>query len=348
MSEYAELLREQGARLFEREASRAGGADANEAEIPGSLWDAIEAAGLCDVMVAEEAGGAGAGLVEALVLARLAGAHAAPVPLVETILVRWMLASLGRRAPTGPASLAILRNPEGRQVALPGVPWGRAAATLIAFVPAGDGWEMRALDPRRAEIDRNTNLAGEPRDLLRFDARAFAEAATTLVDPELMPGGPLALLALFRAAQMTGAMASALDIAVRYAGERVQFGRPISRFQAVQQIIAAMAGDIAASTCATDAAALAPPDAMEIMISAAKARTGEAAGRVAAGAHQVLGAMGYTREHRLHRYTRRLWAWRDEAGNEVHWQENLFRLIAQTGTDPWHVLAPLGAETAVN
>ena len=65
----------------------------------------------------------------------------------------------------------------------------------------------------------------------------------------------------------------------------------------------------------------------------AKSRTGEAAGKGAEIAHQVHGAMGYTREHNLHYSTRRLWSWRDEFGNETHWQSRLGRSIAAQGAD---------------
>ncbi|MCC6008973.1 MAG: acyl-CoA dehydrogenase family protein [Rhodobacteraceae bacterium] len=344
MSDIADLLREQAARLFEREIGRSGRSDVGEAEIPTALWQAIDAAGLCDVMVPEHADGAGAGLPEALVLARLTGAHAAPVPLVETALARWIAQGHGLPIASGAASLAIAGPESAGGLAITGIPWGRAVGTVIGFVEGPEGWNILAVDPARAAIERAGNLAGEPRDTLRLDAGALADTVRAPLDPALLPAGPLALLALFRAAQMSGAMATALGMATRYASDRVQFGRPIGRFQAIQQMLAAMAGEAAASACATDAAGLAGPDNAEIMMAAAKARSSEAAGHVAAGAHQVLGAIGYTREHDLHRYTRRLWAWRDEAGNEAYWQSRLFRLVAQRGPDLWTALAPVSRD----
>ncbi len=59
----------------------------------------------------------------------------------------------------------------------------------------------------------------------------------------------------------------------------------------------------------------------------AKARVGEAAGKVAEVCHQVHGAMGFTQEHPLHFATRRLWSWRDEFGHETFWQERIGRLV---------------------
>ena len=58
-------------------------------------------------------------------------------------------------------------------------------------------------------------------------------------------------------------------------------------------------------------------------------RVGEAAGTGAAIAHQVHGAMGFTYEHTLHHATRRLWAWREEFGNETYWAMRLGRMVAE-------------------
>jgi acyl-CoA dehydrogenase len=68
-------------------------------------------------------------------------------------------------------------------------------------------------------------------------------------------------------------------------------------------------------------------------IAVAKARVGEAAGTVAAIGHQVHAAMGFTREHTLQYRTRRLWSWRDEFGNETHWQRQLGELAVEHGGD---------------
>ena len=66
---------------------------------------------------------------------------------------------------------------------------------------------------------------------------------------------------------------------------------------------------------------------------AAKARVGEAAGCAVEIAHQVHGAMGFTHEHSLHQFTRRLMAWRDEHGRESQWQQRLGENIVAKGAD---------------
>ena len=66
-------------------------------------------------------------------------------------------------------------------------------------------------------------------------------------------------------------------------------------------------------------------------VASAKVRVGEAAGAGAAIAHQLHGAIGFTAEHALQRYTRRLWSWRDDFGAESHWAEELGRAVAAAG-----------------
>ena len=149
-----------------------------------------------------------------------------------------------------------------------------------------------------------------------------------------------------RAMQMAGALEAILDLSVAYANERVAFGRPIGKFQAVQQSLARLAGEVAAAVAAAGSAADAIAavarfdEGVFLEAASAKIRVGEAAGEGAAIAHQVLGAIGFTQEHVLHRYTRRLWAWRDDFGNESVWAVKLGHLVAAKGADAlWPMLA---------
>jgi acyl-CoA dehydrogenase len=189
------------------------------------------------------------------------------------------------------------------------------------------------LDPGAVEITEGTNLAEEPRDTVTVDGPAAAVVAA--------PEGAAAELrlraALGRGQLLAGAARGALAAAVRYAGERVQFGRPIGRFQAVQQQLALAAGEVAAASAAASAAARVAADAgfaapsTRLAVAAAKSRTGEAAGAVARIAHQVHGAIGFTREHDLRLWTTRLWAWREEDGSDAEWNRELGRTVLAAG-----------------
>nr|NIR99282.1 acyl-CoA dehydrogenase [Gammaproteobacteria bacterium] len=211
------------------------------------------------------------------------------------------------------------------------VPWGRRADAVIALDPAGG--PPSVLEVTQVD-DMGSNLAGEARDVL-----ALAEAAP-LGSNE--PG--LELMALARVAQMAGALERILELTLQYANEREQFGRPIARFQAIQHNLAVMAAEVAAAVRIADAAVDAlGGERFEFEVAAAKARVGEAAGVCAESAHQVHGAMGFTHEHQLHHFTRRVWAWREEFGNEVYWRRRLGGHIAGLGADSvWDFLATRG------
>jgi alkylation response protein AidB-like acyl-CoA dehydrogenase len=145
--------------------------------------------------------------------------------------------------------------------------------------------------------------------------------------------------ALLRAQQMAGALERILEISLDYARNRVQFGRPIARFQAVQQELARLAGECAAAAAAAGAGASALARhglAHEIAAraaAAAKIRVGQAAGAGAAIAHQVHGAMGFSQEYVLQRYTRQLWSWRDDFGAETEWAQWLGQRVCAAGAE---------------
>ena len=146
--------------------------------------------------------------------------------------------------------------------------------------------------------------------------------------------------------QIAGALESMLDISVRYSNERVAFEKKISKFQAVQHNLAKLAGEsaaaLAAATSAADAIANSTSfdDAFFLEAASAKIRCSEAAEKGAAIAHQVHGAIGFTIEHILHRYSLRALAWRDDFGSESYWAVELGKLVADRGADElWPLVA---------
>ena len=135
-------------------------------------------------------------------------------------------------------------------------------------------------------------------------------------------------------AQIAGALDAALALSVDHANTRVQFGKPLTKLQAVQQALAVFAAEVAAADVAGQAAAQALDrgDAA-FEIAAAKLRANLAAVSGAAIAHQVHGAIGFTRNHPLHRFTVRLSDWAATAGNTRYWSERLGQLVCATGPD---------------
>ena len=311
--ETTRLIEQTADDLFAAESAGARAALA-EGSWPEQLWQTFAETGLAQAALPEEA--EGAGLAAGLAVLRAAGRHAAPIPAAETMVGALLCHAAGIEAPDGPLSVHALPDGAGAgaTAALPRVPWARFVSAVV-FAAPGEG--LASCKP--VDISEGANLAGEPRD----DVTLAGPPDCFVALPPEVDG--FALMALSRAAQLRGAMEHVLPMSVGYAHDRVQFGRPLARFQAIQHYLAEIAGEAAASGAAIDAAAeVGTPFAF----AAAKARASQAAGTVARLAHQVHGAIGYTAEHDLHIWTKRLWAWRDEYGNEAHW---------------WQVL---GAETA--
>ncbi|HEX6489349.1 MAG TPA: acyl-CoA dehydrogenase family protein [Candidatus Dormibacteraeota bacterium] len=139
-------------------------------------------------------------------------------------------------------------------------------------------------------------------------------------------------LALLRAIQMAATLERVRDLTVEYTKERQQFGQPLHRFQAVQMQLATLAGLAALARASADEA-VADPTAERVAV--AKVMCGRAATEGAALAHQVHGAIGFTYEHQLHRFTTLLWRWRDEGGSEAEWSAALGTLISERPDQLW-------------
>ena len=143
-----------------------------------------------------------------------------------------------------------------------------------------------------------------------------------------------ALMAFARTVQIAGALDAALALSVGYVNERRQFGRPLGKFQAVQQALAGFAGEAAAANCAAVGAAQAlDRDDAAFEIAAAKLRANRAVEIGTTVAHQVHGAIGFTQEYGLHPLTRRLWQWRSEFGNDAYWSRELGSKVVAAGAE---------------
>lgn len=330
MSETGDMLIEATTRLFEEKIDEAAARRARAGEWLAEAWAAVEGMGLPLALVPEDAGGFGIPAREALALVRLVGRFAAPLPIAETMLANSALAAAGLPLAEGPAAFvpaaASLTIADGRLSGTAArVPWGRVARTLVVevdgtIVRLGSGWNV---------AEEGSNLAAMPRDTLAIDAGA--DAAGVLYGP-----GLLLRAAAIRALQIAGALETLLDLTVAHVNERVQFGRPLAKFQAVQHELAKVAGEVAAASAAADMAADAlagPAEAALVPIAAARVRTGEAAGVAVGICHQLHGAIGFTAEHRLHLFTTALWGWRDEYGGQPHWSRIVGDAAFAAGAD---------------
>ncbi len=335
MSETANLIREAAHRLLAQHVTNDLLHRAEGGEWPDALWDAVEEAGFLDTLADRDASAAERATNTAVLL-RAAARHLAPIPLGETIVVRAYLTARGVKVPRGPLSFGVLEghtHTHGDHAHLEGkasrVAFARHASNVL--LAAADGEEGVLIAARRGKPAHGVNIAGEPRDDMTFGDTAGA-TVPGLNGDDLMCAG-----AALRSIAIAGVLERVLLQTVEYARTRVQFGKPIASFQAIQQQLAVLAGHTAAAGLAAEAAIadLESPEALRRSAAVAKTRCGEAAGAAASIAHQVHGAIGITKEHSLHFATRRLWSWRAEFGAESYWAEKLGRAAARAGADAY-------------
>jgi acyl-CoA dehydrogenase len=298
---------------------------------PASQWAAIEESGFSIASAPEDLGGTGSSWDDLYVVVRACGRFAVPAPLPEALLANWLLGRAGLAAVDGALTFGALSSLaiEGGRASgeLVEVPWGRHAFHVVAL--AGSTVVLlRTGDASTPSL--RLNIANEPRDTLHF---ANAEIVASAPLPSGMPADVLLLGgAMLRSAQIAGALQAVLEMTVRYAGERSQFGRPIAGFQAIQHKLAVLAEQTACAMVASEAAfAESGQQLARMRVMAAKVCASEAAGIAAETAHAVHGAIGITREHALHLLTQRLWSWRSEFGSATHWAQELGRQACKGG-----------------
>lgn len=262
------------------------------------LWAEIAESGFLDALVAEGQGGAGLSLAEVEPLFEALGAHAVPLPVGETMIARALLSRAGIAVPDGPVALA------SSTVQAP------PCLSLAMHVLIDDGEGLRLTD-------------------------AAGKMPGTSVPRPVSGLRPLA--AILRAAQIAGAAGRLLETTVAYANERVQFGKPIGRQQALQQGLAVMAEDAIAARIAARLGCAGGIDLSVEAAATAKSVASAVAARVATTAHAVHGAIGISGECDLQLLTRRLHEWRLADGSEGYWNAHLGRrrLDARAGSVDW-------------
>ncbi len=313
--------------------------NAEAGEWQAQLFGVLDQAGFARAMASEEFGGVGASWSDVFPIVFACGRHALPLALPESLAACWMLDNSGMQIPDGTLGIAqassgtaLSRQGGGwrLQGTLSGTPWGRAVDFVLTHV-RHDGVDRLVLLNREAAIViPDQNIAREARDRLEFNN---AEVYALVPMPDAFPFDPIQTYgALVRSAQIAGAMDRIVNLCVQYANDRIQFGKPIGKFQAIQQQLAVLAADAASVTTAAEFAfAMAAQGEPAFATACAKIRAGEAAGKAAAIAHAVHGAIGFTYEHTLHYLTRRLWSWRSEFGTHAYWADKLGREVCAAG-----------------
>jgi acyl-CoA dehydrogenase len=313
------ILREQGT-----PAVRASEEGASNQE----MADAIAQAGFHELLAPEDLGGGGASWRDFFEVVALCGAYAAPLPLAQTLASRAMVRE-PQRLPAGLITFApnCEGGPDGSLQAWH-VPMARVASHVIAA--AGNTLVLlQVADAHQLPSGIHGSLSAS----LRWKAGSGEPLASPLTTEHFQ-----ALGALLHAGLLAGAMKRAFDLTIGYANERIQFGKAIGKFQAIQHQLSIMAEHVAAARMAAESAFAAGDPLPSVSACAlAKARTSEAAQLVASIAHAVHGAIGVTEEYDLQLYTRRLHEWRMAHGSETYWHrvigESLLASMQRSSVD---------------
>ncbi len=306
-----------------------------EGVFASELWQALTETGLTTASIASEAGGAGGDVGDSLLVIREAARYCAPVPLSEHFIAATLLAeqgaSIGADATTVASGNFHLKGDNHLTGIAEAVAFARWCGQVVLVATSEAGLKLCRLSLDDARIEPESNIAGEPRDRVSIDTVIRVDdifEANETVNEQLQLLG-----AATRSMMMAGALDSILEMSVQYSLERSQFGRPISKFQAIQQQLAVLAGQVSASMMASHAIWMSFAEQNSMDIAIGKARIGESVSACTEIAHQVHGAMGFTREHSLNHRTRRLWCWREEYGNERVWQARIGQHFIAGGAD---------------
>jgi alkylation response protein AidB-like acyl-CoA dehydrogenase len=358
LTETQELFRSSAREFLEaRESIALARKSHSDPDAHKALWREVSALGWPGLIVEDQYGGSGLGFDDLCILLEECSAALMPGPLFETtVLGASMLGdsnsdelknALLPKIADGTATLTLAHlEAAGRwdngvtTVAEPGnsgrwritgekrfVPAGAIASHLVISATSPGGDVMLFVLPVDAD-----GIKVKPMRLASGEAYASVELHGVEAGEDALLGHPsdsgrivsdtLSLAAAARSSQMAGAAGAVVRRTTKYVSGRKQFGRPIGSFQAIQHRLADMATMVRGSRHLARAAAwrITSGEDSTIAVARAKSFASEHLPGVCWAAHQSHGAIGFTWEHDLHLYTRRVLSWRAEYGDSRYWR----------------------------
>lgn len=340
MNEIVGMLVDSINRLLDLDTARQANAESELGRRPDRLWDALDGLGIAHMMLVEDNGGAGCGWPDFCEVVIALARGGAPTALAEEIAARALAERFDLPQPDG---LMVFAMPETALTlsdnnvsgTLRRVAWGRHARSVLTIARAGQTIVPVLVETEPSQWQCGENPALDHCDDCRFDQVA-ASIGRWQEDPRRMAAN---VGALMRSAQIAGAGERALELCLSYAKDRRQFGRPIAGFQAIQQQLAVLAEEIcAAGVAVRSAGAALDGESGPAWVAAAKIRTADAARIASSIAHQIHGAIGFTREHHLRFFTRRMIAWRNEFGSAEQWAGQLWHQLNKHDGALWDAI----------
>lgn len=332
-----EFINDAAQKLFSNEVDKALIGQVEKGSFAQALWEQSLESGFIHLFCTEADGGIEATWEDAYPVFYHLGYRQVPLPIAETAIARLILSAARQNLETD-RPICIASSSQAKiffdsQSLLSGeickVQWAQHAQWCLVTLETGQ-LALFELSANGVSTIAGVDTSNMPSDrLVLSNVRPHAVLSnpfSNLQDPIQTFG------AAARAVMIVGALEFALDQSVQYAKDRVQFGKPIGKSQAIQQQLALMAGEVAVARAAAYMACKDLPNVNRLIseqaqfsVAAAKVCASEAVTNGTSIAHQVHGAIGFTYEHALNFATRRLWAWRGDFGNATSWA----RLIGQ-------------------
>ncbi len=311
-------------RLFAQECTTAHIRQIEAGGDSAPLWEALVGAGFADALLPEAAEGAGLTLSEVWPILFCMGRHVLPLPYAHTMLARAWLHQHGQTLVDGPVTFAPFQVAREQDcLTARAVSFGRVSKWVLAQ----EGRQVWLLPVDRAEVLPSGAHGSLDADLRWSPETAQAARLGDWDAPQFRD-----MLALSLSVLMAGAADRIFEMTLTHANQRVQFGKPIGKFQALQQQISEVAeltfGARMASemSCRSDTWQPAP-----MLAALAKCQTSQSVARMTAVAHAVHGAIGVTHEFDLQLYTRRLNEWARTGGGAAYWASILGQQALDSG-----------------
>lgn len=285
---------------------------------PKALWETLLTAGFAEGLLPEDAGGAGLTLSDAWPIIFCMGRHALPLPYAHTMLARAWLNHHAQIIPDGSLTFAPFQvNLEEAGLTAHAVSFGLVSDWILAQ----KGQQVWLLPASEAAV-RPSGGHGSLDASLTWSAEVVERSCIGTWDsPQFQH-----LLALSVAVLIAGAADRVFEMTLAHANQREQFGKPIGRFQALQQQISEVAELVFGARMATEMACRSSDwQPAPMLVALAKSQTSQAVARVTAVAHAVHGAIGVTHEYDLQLFTRRLNEWARAGGGQTYWAQELGR-----------------------
>ena len=277
-----------------------------------ALWASLESSGFADALLPESANGAGLSLMEAWPIVFALGRHVVPAPFAQTMMARAWLVSAGLAVKPGSITFApfqVTQTADG--VSCRNVSFGRVAD----YVLVQHDQDVMLLAAKDAQVTMSGGHGSLDADM-HWPAAAVKAAPHAHAPAHLMAD----LQAWSLAALIAGASDRVLEMTLDYANQREQFGKPIGRFQALQQQISEMAEQVFGVRMASEMSCRGETSIPVPMLAAlAKMQCSQAVAKIAAVTHATHGAIGVTQEYDLQLYTRRLREWSRAGGGQGYW-----------------------------